>query len=288
MHARHFLFLTSNFLLLTSMFVRQCLPPYEHVCICLSIHAYVPECILYVCKHASILVCACMCMREYVWVRPFIHLFVCPRACLCIRMFVRTCMHSSMHAFKCLHACGHMFESICLSVHMHVHVSKCLFDHACIHQCMCYISYFYFLLLTSNLLLLTSMIVLGCLPPYEHACVRLSIRAYLPECIVCACKHASVSVRACVRRMCEPIHPSDLSVPMHVHASKCLIVHASISMLVTVCWHARMPEGVCFESVRSSICLSVCLFLCMFVHPNVCSHKPAFINAGAAFLIFNF
>ena len=81
---------------------------------------------------------------------------VCPRACSCVKMFVRTCVRSSMHAR-------------------------------------------HFLFLTSNFLLLTSMFLLGCLPPYQHVCVWLSVRAYVPECIVCACKHATVRVCACAR-----------------------------------------------------------------------------------------
>ena len=74
----------------------------------------------------------------------------------------------------------------------------------------------------------------------------MSVRPYVPECIVCACKHATVRVCACARallRKCESVRPS---------------VHPSVS---------------------PSVCLSVCLSACMFVRPNVWSYKPAFINA---------
>ena len=66
-------------------------------------------------------------------------------------------------------------------------------------QCMVLLLTSNFLLLTSNFLLLTSMFVLGCMPPYEHVCICLSVRAYVPECIVCACKHVSVRECACTR-----------------------------------------------------------------------------------------
>ena len=52
-----------------------------------------------------------------------------------------------------------------------------------------------FLLLTSNFLLLTSMFVLGCLPPYEHVCVCLSVCMYLSA----SCVREGVCVSPSVR-----------------------------------------------------------------------------------------
>ena len=88
-----------------------------------------------------------------------------------------------------------MFESvhpsICLSACMFVHSNVRSHMRAFINACETF--------LISNFLLLASMFVLGCLPPYKHVCVRLSVRAYVPECIVCAYKHASVRMCACMR-----------------------------------------------------------------------------------------
>ena len=50
---------------------------------------------------------------------------------------------------------------------------------------------------TTHFHVCTWMFVLGCLPPYEHVWVCLSVRAYVSECIVCARKHATVRVCAC-------------------------------------------------------------------------------------------
>ena len=77
--------------------------------------------------------------------------------------------------------------------------------------------------------------------------------------------------------MCAYVYPS---VRMYLSAS---CVH--ISMLAFVCVHACVREGICVNpSVRPSDCLSAC----MFMHPNICSHISAFINAYATFLISNF
>ena len=96
--------------------------------------------------------------------------------------------------------------SVYLSVRVHLLASQWFFAHACVHQYMRDISYFlllssYFYLFTSNFLFLTSNfhVVLGCLAPYEHVCVSLSVRAYVSECIMRACKHITVRVYACTR-----------------------------------------------------------------------------------------
>ena len=121
MHARHFLFLTSNFLLLTSMFVLGCLPPYEHVCVWLSVRGMYlsASCVRvsmlpFVCVHARV--------RDCVYVSPSVCLPVCPRACSCVQMFDLISLRSSMHAFVCLHA--HVREGVRPSVRVHVRASK--------------------------------------------------------------------------------------------------------------------------------------------------------------------
>ena len=129
-----FLIIAYRFTFLTSMFVLGCLPPYEHVCVCLSVRAYVPECIVCACAACyRSCVCMCVCVGAFVWVRPSVR-------------FDRTSLRSSMHAFVCLHARVHegvcLSPSVRLSVRVHVRASKCLFAHACVHQCMRGISYF--------------------------------------------------------------------------------------------------------------------------------------------------
>ena len=147
------------------------------------------------------------------------------------------------------------------------------------------------------------MFVLGCLPPYEHVCVCLFVRVYVPECIVRACKHATVRVCACARawrRMCEPsvrpVRPSvsqsvGPSVRPSVCLSACMFVRPNVwsckPAFINACvgvFACTRAWGRMFESVRPSVCLSAC----MFVRPNVCSHMRSFINACAAFLISNF
>ena len=121
------------------------------------------------------------------------------------------------------------------------------------------------------------MFVLGSLPPYEHVCVCLSVRAYVPECTVCAFKHASVRVCECARawgRMCDSVRPS---VCLSVCPRSCVQMfdRTSVrsSMHAFVCLHAHVREGVCLSPyVRPSVLPSVCLSACIFVRPNVCSH----------------
>ena len=154
----------------------------------------------FVCVRARLREGVCVSPSVCPAVRPSVCLSVCPRACSCVQMFDRTCMHSSMHALVVWHA--RVREGICLSpsVLPSVRLSVCsracscvqMFVRTCGHSSM---HARHFLFPTSNLLLLTSIFVFWCLPPYEHVCVCLSVRAYLPECIVCACKHASVRVR---------------------------------------------------------------------------------------------
>ena len=120
------------------MFVLGCLPPYEHVCICLCIRAYVPECIVCACKHAS--VCA--------WARAWEH--------MC------ESVHPSIHLSVCLSMCMFVLPNVCS--HMRVFISDCaifLISNV--------------LHITSYFLLLTSMFVLGFLHPYEHVCICLSL-----------------------------------------------------------------------------------------------------------------
>ena len=188
-------------------------------------------------------------MRAYVWVRPSVRLSVCPRACSCVQMFVRTCVRSSMHSFVCVsltrpsvRPAGRL--SVCQSACMFVRPNVCSYMRAFINTCATFLIS-NFLLLTPNFLLLTSIFVLGCLPPYEHVCVYVYpfVRMYLSA--------------SCVR----------------------------VSMLAFVWVHAHEREGVC---VSPSVCLSVCLSACMFVRSNVCSYMRAFVNACATFLISNF
>ena len=115
------------------------------------------------------------------------------------------------------------------------------------------------------------MFVLGCLPPYKNVCVCLSVRVYILECIVCACKHASVLVckRACVRAH------------VWVRLSVCLSDRTCVrsSMHAFVCLHARVREGQCLSpsvlpSVRSSMYAFVCMHACVrayvWVRPSLC------------------
>ena len=121
------------------------------------------------------------------------------------------------------------------------------------------------------------MLILGCLSPYEHVCVSLSVRAYVSECIVRACKHvAFVYMHERVREgVCESLsdRPSVcLADRLQVRASKCLIVHACVHqcMRSCVCMHACVRYYVCVRSsVLPSVHLSVCLPVRMFVRPNV-------------------
>ena len=144
------------------MFVLGSLPPHEHVCVCLSVRAYVPECIVCACKHASVRVCAWACAwgRMCESVRPSVCLSVCPRACSCVQMFDRTSMRSSMHA--------RVREGVCLSpsVRPSVRLSVCpracscfqMFVRTCVRSSM-HARHFLFLtsnFLTSNFLLLPS------------------------------------------------------------------------------------------------------------------------------------
>ena len=128
------------------------------------------------------------------------------------------------------------------------------------------------------------MFVPGCLPPYEKVCVCLFVRAYVPECIVYACKHASdregVFVSPYVRLfVC-------LSVCVHICFSKCLVVHACVHqcMRSCVCIHTCVRAYV---SVRPSLCPSVRprTYSCVQMFVCICVR---FVNACAIFLIFNF
>ena len=132
------------------MFVLGCLPPYEHVCVCQFVRAYLSASCVRVSMLAFKRVHARM--HEVVCVSPSVRhcLSVYPRACSCVQQFDCTCVHSSMHAFVCLHARSHVGvclspsirPSVCLSVRVHVRVSNCLFAHACVHHFMRDISYF--------------------------------------------------------------------------------------------------------------------------------------------------
>ena len=103
-------------------------------------------------------------------------------------------------------------------------------------------------------------------------CVCLSVRASVPECIVCACKHASVRVCACARawgRMCESIRPS-------VCLSACMFVRPNVwsymYAFINVCVHVFACTRAWGRMFGSVVHPSVCLSACMFVRPNVCSH----------------
>ena len=105
------------------------------------------------CVHARV--------RDCVYVSPSVCLPVCPRACSCIQMFDRTSLRSSIHSFVCLHAL--VREGVRLSVR--VRPNDCSHMRAFINACTAF--------LISNFLLLTSMFVLGCLPPYEYVCMSI-------------------------------------------------------------------------------------------------------------------
>ena len=77
------------------------------------------------------------------------------------------------------------------------------------------------------------MFVLGCLPPYEHVCVCLSVRAYVAECIVCACKHERVRESVCASpSVC-------LSACIFVRPNVCSYMRAFINACVRVFACAR-------------------------------------------------
>ena len=112
------------------------------------------------------------------------------------------------------------------------------------------------------------MFVLGCLPPHEHVCICLCICVYVPECIVCACKHTSIHVCAWVRawgHMCESVHPS---IHLFVCLSMCMFV------LPNVCSHMRAFISDCaifltsnFLHITSNFLLLTSMFVLGCLHP---------------------
>ena len=109
------------------------------------------------------------------------------------------------------------------------------------------------------------------------SCVRVSIPAFV-------CVHARVREDVC----------ESPSVCLSVRPSVCLRAYSCVQMFDRTCVRPSMHAfvylrgGICLSpSVLPSVRSSVCLSPCIFVHPNVCSHMRAFINACATFLISN-
>ena len=119
MHARHFLFLTSNFHVCTWVFasVRICAHVYPSVRMYLSASCVRVSMLAFVFVHARVRAWGRMCESIRTPVCPFVCLSVCPCACSCVQMFDRTCVRSSMYAFVCLHA--RVREGVCLGPSVH-------------------------------------------------------------------------------------------------------------------------------------------------------------------------
>ena len=174
-------------------------------------------------------------VRVYVTVRPSVRPSVCLSTCMfCVQMFVSICVPSSMHAFVCLHA--RVREGVCESVRPSARLSVCpvhvrapkYFVRTCVRSSR---HARHFLFLTSNFLLLNSNFLLLTSNFYFHlftwmcASVRTCVRTWVPECIMSACKHASVRVCACVREGLCAVRPS-----VCPHACSCvqMFVHACV------------------------------------------------------------
>ena len=246
------------------MFVLGYLPPYEHVCVCLSVHAYVPECIVCACKHASVRVCAC----ARAWGRMC--KFICPSYCQSVRVHVRAskCLivHACVRVFACARAWGRMFVRTCVRLSMHARYFLFLASNFSL-PCL-YLSVW----LRTNMCAYVYPSVRMCL---SASCVRVRMLAFV-------CVHARVHEGVCVGLSARHSTRPSVCLCLSACLSACMFVVQMFvrrcvrsSMHAFVCLHARVREGVYLSSsvlpsVRPCICLSDC--------PRPCSCVQIFVR----------
>ena len=230
----YFELLTSNFLLLTSMFVLDCF-----MCAygCPSVRMYLSaSCVRvsmlpFVCVHARV--------RDCVYVSPFVRPSVCPRACSCVQMFYRTSLRSSMHAFVCLHArvlegvrCTWVFASVRICAYVYpsvpmylsascvrVSILAFVFVHARVREGVCVTP-------SERPSVRLSVCLSACMfvrPNVDRTCVRSSMYAFV-------CLHARVREGICLG---PSVHPSVcLSACMFVRPNVCSHMRKRIEKMI--------------------------------------------------------